>query len=91
MKKERSDTREEKETSEGKTDMADHSYSKGFTLIELIVFMIVLSILSAVAVQKYADLGSSAVDVSTGNFLNALRSANELVYVKKQMDGDSLA
>ena len=63
--------------------------SKGFTLVELVVMLIVLSILAAVAVQKYSDIGSNTADTSAKGLLAALRTANELLYTKDQIAGAS--
>jgi prepilin-type N-terminal cleavage/methylation domain-containing protein len=64
---------------------------KGFSLIEVIVLLMILSILAAVIVQKYSGITSDAADSSAKSLLSVLRTANELVYTKQQIGGTSTA
>ncbi len=73
-----------------KTGMQGRFSSKGLSLIELIVMIIILSILAAVAVQKYSDIRRDAADASAKGLLSALRTANKLLYAKKLIAGTSL-
>jgi prepilin-type N-terminal cleavage/methylation domain-containing protein len=55
--------------------MAQHySGNKGFTLIELAIVIALLSILASLAIQKMADLQSSAERATAQDFLSSLNS-----------------
>ena len=53
---------------------------KGFTLIELIVIIVIIGILAAVAIPRYIDLTTQAMDGTARGVLGAIRSANTLLY-----------
>ncbi len=54
----------------------------GFTLIELIMVVVILGILSAVALPRFADLGSEARTASLEGLSGALKSASAVVHAK---------
>jgi len=53
---------------------------KGFTLIELIVVIVILGILAAVALPKFIDLTSEALDASVQGVAGAVSSATAINY-----------
>lgn len=48
---------------------------RGFTLIELVIVLVLLSILVAVAIPKYQDLSTSATTAAQRGTANAVKSA----------------
>jgi len=60
---------------------------KGFTLIELIVIIVIIGILAAVAIPRYIDLTTQAMDGTARGILGALRSANTLLYASRLFGG----
>ena len=62
-------------------------HSKGFTLIELVVVIVILGVLSAVAVPKFVDLQSDARAAVIQGVEGAIRGSATLVYSKSLIDG----
>ncbi|NCO83825.1 MAG: hypothetical protein COZ31_10620 [Nitrospirae bacterium CG_4_10_14_3_um_filter_44_29] len=56
---------------------------KGFTLIELIMVIVLLGILAAIAVPKYADLQGEAKDAVTNATIGAVKSSAVIWFAKK--------
>jgi prepilin-type N-terminal cleavage/methylation domain-containing protein len=52
--------------------------SKGFTLIELVIIIVVLGILAAIAIPKYRDMQSSAMESSVRGFGASLKEASTI-------------
>lgn len=73
------------------TPLQKKTRSKGFTLLELIIMIIILSILAATAIPYFLGLIDDARNVSARNLLSALRAANQLEYGKRVIDGRSVA
>lgn len=54
--------------------------SRGFTLIELVIIIVVLGILAAVAIPKYQDLSGQAKEAQARSAVAAMRSAVTIFY-----------
>ena len=62
----------------------------GFTLIELIMVIVILGVLSAFALPKFADFGSDARTASLQALAGALRATAGISHAQQLADGASL-
>ena len=62
-------------------------FARGFTLIELIVVIVILGVLSAVAIPRFADMGSSARIASITTLAGSVNSSLTLVNALTQLHG----
>lgn len=61
----------------------------GFTLIELIMVIVILGVLSAFALPRFADLGSDARIASINGLAGAIRSAANIAHAQQLADNDT--
>lgn len=59
----------------------------GFTLIELVMVIVILGILAATALPKFADLSTDARTASVNGLLGSVRSAIAIVHAQTLVEG----
>jgi prepilin-type N-terminal cleavage/methylation domain-containing protein len=64
--------------------------SKGFTLIELIVVIVIISLLASVAIPKFMNLTEKAEAAAVKNILGSVRSALSLKVASGLVNGDTI-
>lgn len=61
--------------------------SKGFTLIELVMVIVILGVLAAIAIPKFADLSGEAKISAAKSGLGAIRSVVAIQYAQSATSG----
>lgn len=62
--------------------------SKGFTLVELVIVIVILGILAVTAAPKFLNLSSDAKVSTVNGVKGALQSANAVLYSKAVLAGE---
>jgi MSHA pilin protein MshA len=61
----------------------------GFTLIEIIMVIVILGVLSAFALPRFADLGGEAREASISGLSGAIKAAANIAHAQQLADGNS--
>ncbi|MBD3257280.1 prepilin-type N-terminal cleavage/methylation domain-containing protein, partial [candidate division GN15 bacterium] len=64
------------------------SESRGFTLVEMVIVVVVLGILAAVAIPKFLDVREEAEIASVQNMVSSLESALNIYASRQFMEGN---
>jgi len=71
------------------SNMAEARKQKGFTLIELVMVIVILGILAAFALPRFADLGGDARKSAVEGAYGAIKSASAIAHSKFLAEGNS--
>ena len=67
--------------------MTQAIHTKGFTLVELLIVIIILGIMASVALTKFVNLTDSARKASFKGLTGALHAAADMTYLKQRVNG----